>query len=338
MDLNQLLANRRPRWDRLEVLLQRVEQRGFANLTPNEAEELYRLYRLTSSDLNLVQTRTGHPAIVDALEALVGRAYAVLSVPRRVRPMRGWWRIMRHRFPHAVRAHWLMLLLAALVMAAGTAFGAAVTATQPGTETVFLNSHIGRPHLEQSPSARVAELERRQTKHGLVSAQSQTAMTAFLSTNNIRVTLLAFGLGLTFGLGTAIVLFFNGAMLGSLAWLYWQDGVFTFFVAWIGPHGAIELPCILFGAMAGLIVARCQWQKEGGTLWQRIREQGRPLMDLLIGAATLLVLAALIEGGFSQLVEPAVPYELKIVVAATLFGALAAYLFIMPVNVDAESS
>jgi uncharacterized membrane protein SpoIIM required for sporulation len=346
MDLNRLLTHRRPRWGRLEALLDRAEQRGLGNLHPAEAEELYRLYRLTSSDLNLVQTRTGHPAVVDALEALVGRAYAVLNVPRRTRPFYGWWRILRHRFPATVRAHRGALLFAALTMLAGVVFGASATALKPGTEAVFLNSSVGRPHLEQSPSERVARLERRQagaapsaeggqgTGRGNVTGGSMTRMAAFLSTHNIKVTLFAFGLGLTFGVGTIVVLFFNGAMLGSLGWLYFEDGVFTFFVAWVGPHGAIELPCIWFGAAAGLIMARCQWRKEGGTMWQRIRMQGPALIDLLVGAASLLVVAAVIEAGFSQITEPAIPYELKITVAAMLFAALIAYLFFMPIERD----
>ena len=55
-------------------------------------------------------------------------------------------------------------------------------------------------------------------------------------------------------------------------------------------------------------------------------------MDALVGTATLLVLAACIEGGFSQVNEPALPYPLKIGVAAALFIALLVYLFWMPIR------
>jgi uncharacterized membrane protein SpoIIM required for sporulation len=332
MDVNRLLANRRPRWDRLEQLLDRAEQRGLDNLAPAEAEELYRLFRLTASDLNQVQTRTGHPAVVDALEALVARGYAMLSVPARPQPLKAWWHVMRHRFPATVRAQWPLLGLATLTLVAGTLFGAIVTAVAPGSEAVFLNSSVGRPHLEQSPAERVAQLESEQANGGLLSVSRGTAFSAFLFTHNIRVIVTAFALGLTFGLGTMMIVFYTGAMLGSLGWLYWQDGVMLFFAGWIGPHGAIELPCVLFGAAAGLMLAKAQWQKEGGTVWDRIRRQKRALLDWLVGAATLLVLAGIIEGTFSQIHEPALPYGLKISVAALLFAGLLAYLFWMPVR------
>ena len=59
--------------------------------------------------------------------------------------------------------------------------------------------------------------------------------------------------------------------------------------------------------------------------------KARPgLIDLLVGASTLLVLAGTIEGGFSQINEPTIPYAFKIAVACVLFALLLAYLFWMP--------
>jgi uncharacterized membrane protein SpoIIM required for sporulation len=88
--------------------------------------------------------------------------------------------------------------------------------------------------------------------------------TTFLFTHNIRVTVLGFALGFTFGIGTVLILFFNGAMLGSLAALYLSDGVMVFFLAWVGPHGVIELPCVICGCMAGLMLARAQFRRDAG--------------------------------------------------------------------------
>jgi len=57
----------------------------------------------------------------------------------------------------------------------------------------------------------------------------------------------------------------------------------------------------------------------------------RPLTGLVVATATWLVVAGLIEGGFSQVNEPTLPYPLKITVAAGLFVALLAYLFVVRV-------
>lgn len=334
MDLNRFVAERRHRWERLATLLNRVDRAGVSDLPPEQVDELFSLYRLTSSDLNFVQTQTGNPALLESLEQLVGRAYANLAVPRRVRPLRAYWRIMRHDFPSLMRREWKLLTLATLAMLAGILLGVVGTRLEPDTSLVFISAFPG--HLAQSPSERVAELEamERAGRTQIESVGEHATFTTQLFTHNIRVTIFGFALGLTLGVGTMVVLFYNGCILGSLAYLYYEDGVFTFFLAWVGPHGAIELPCILFGCTAGLMLARAQLNVAGGTTWRQIRVMRPALIHILVGTATFLVVAGVIEGGFSQINEPTLPYALKIAVAVLLFVGLAAYLFVLPVAGD----
>ena len=339
MDLNQFFHERQAKWHRLSTLLDRVDESTLAGLTPAEADELFVLYRLASSDLNLIQTRAGNPALLSFLEQLVGRAYANLSAPRRFSFFSSWWRIVRHGFPATLRAESRMLALAATAMAAGVALGFMTTLLMPDAAEVFLPPE----HLEESPRRRVAELEtmEREGKTRIESTGQHSLFTTFLFTHNIRVTVLCFALGFTFGVGTVALLLFNGAMLGSIAARYLTDGVFTFFVAWVGPHGSIELPCVIVGGTAGLMVARAQLRRDRGSTLAQIRADRPALMQLLAGTATLLVIAGIVEGGFSQINEPVLPYELKIFVAGALFIALLAYWFVMPVRPlkpDADSA
>ncbi len=330
MDLNAFLQSRQPRWQRLSHMLERIERLGVSSLPPDDVDEFFRLYRLTSSDLNLVQTRTGNPMIIEYLESLVGRAYGTLSVPRRASFFRSWWMILRHYFPAAIRSERPTLFLCTLVMFAGTLFGYIATTVSPDSAEIFLPAE----HLVQNPRQRVAELEENERKGAsrIQSTGEHGVFSTFLFSHNIRVSILAFALGLTFGLGTAIMVFYNGAMLGSLAALYWADGVFTFFLAWVGPHGSIELPCVVIAGTAGFLLARSQLRRDRDPWTVRMRKIRTKLLDLLIGASSLLVIAGVIEGGFSQINEPTLPYPIKIGVAVGLLSALLAYLFWIPVK------
>lgn len=332
MDLNQFLLQRKPRWHELSDLLDRIDRSGISSLSSAEAESFFSLYRLVSSDLNLVQTRTSNPGLLDYLEGLVARAYAHLSVPHRLHPLRAWWNILRHRFPAAIRAERSVLALSATLMILGAFFGFFTTLVDPRTSTIFLSPFPG--HVLEAPRERVKRLEaeERAGKASIKNAGDHASFSTLLFTHNIRVSVFAFALGFTFGLGTSILLFFNGAILGSLAALYLEDGVITFFFAWVGPHGAIELPCILFASAAGLMLARAQFRRDQGSLRQQLRTLRPRLVTLLIGTASLLVLAGMIEGGFSQVNEPTIPYPLKIAVAVVLFLSLLAYLFWLPVK------
>lgn len=329
VDLNRFIAIRRPRWERLDALLSKVERAGLEALSPDQVDELFALYRLSSSDLTWAQTQTGNPALLDYLEQTVGRAYGLLAPPARAKPVRAWWSMMRHGFPTVVRENVWLLALSALVMLAGASFGALSTIVEPDLARVYLPAE----HLLETPSERVADLEQIEIDGGSrVDGQGFVLFSMFLFTHNIRVCLLAFGLGLTYGIGTAVVLFYNGVILGCIAWRYFDDGVGEFFVAWVGPHAAIELPCIVFAGMAGFMIGRAQWRRDGGSAWRRLSAIRKPLLTVIVATASWLVVAGWVEGGFSQINEPTLPYPLKIAVAGLLFGALLVYLFVVPVR------
>jgi uncharacterized membrane protein SpoIIM required for sporulation len=229
-----------------------------------------------------------------------------------------------------MRAEFPMLLLSACFLFSGTIFGFVATTLSPRSADVFLPQE----HLAETPRDRVARLEKeeREGHSPIDSLDKHGVFTVFLFNNNIRVSVLAFALGLSFGIGTAVVLFYNGVMLGSLAAMYMADGVMTFFVAWVGPHGSIELPCVIFAGTAGFLLARTQLRRGQGSVAAQIRKIRPKLIDMIIGTATLLVVAGFVEGGFSQINEPTLPYWLKTCVAVALFSSLLVYLFWIPVK------
>ena len=331
MDLNQFIQLRRSRWDRLSALLDRISDTGTESLSAAETDEFFSLYRLISSDLNMMQTRGGNPALLDYLEALVARSYQHVAVPPRGGFFRAWWRILRRDFPATVRRQWAIVVLSAAIMFSGTIAGYVITVVKPSAVLSFVPQEFFR----QSPAQMVQEKVQQQSdKNFHYGAGENITFSVFLFTHNIEVSIFCFALGMTFGLGTLVVLFFNGLMCGSLAERFAGDGVMTYFISWVGPHGALELPAICIASAAGLIIARAQWTRGGkhGSVLAAIRAQRQDMLNLLVGAATMLIVAGCIEGGFSQLTAPVIPYWLKITMACMLFAGLLFYLFIMPVK------
>ena len=62
-------------------------------------------------------------------------------------------------------------------------------------------------------------------------------------------------LGMTWGVGTILMLFYNGIMLGGVAVDYIRAGQTKFLLGWLMPHGVIEIPAILIAGQAGLLLA-----------------------------------------------------------------------------------
>ena len=300
-------------------------------MAPAEIEEMFSLYRRTSSDLSLLQTRGGSPALTDYLEALVARAYQQVTAPKGGNFFRGWWRILRYDFPLTVRRQWALVLLATLVMLAGISVSYAITLRHPSAAL----SLVPHEFFRQSPAANVARRIKEQSSAKFhYSAAKNFAFSAMLFTHNIFVGIISFALGMTFGIGTIVFQFFNGCDLVALAARYQADHVFLYFISWVGPHGVLELPAITISSTAGLLMARAQWTRGGrhGGVLPALRALRHDIANLLVGAASLFILAGCIEGGFSQLAAPVIPYSVKIAFAATLFCGLIVYLFIMPVR------
>ena len=331
MDVNQFIARRENQWRRLTVLTDKADHDTVQGFSTEESEEFFALYRQASNDLNLVQTHGGSSALLDYLEMLVARAFQHLAVPQRVKFFATWWHILRYDFPATVRKQWAALLLSALIMCTGTVTGYVLTAEHPATALTLVPAEFFRQSPAQRVAKRIAAESSRQFHY---SGAKNLVFSVFLFTHNIEVAVLTFALGMTFGVGTVVMLFFSGAMLGSLGQRYQADHVGTYFISWVGPHGVLELPAICIAATAGLVIARAMWTGGGpnGGVWAGVRAQRNDLVNLLIGSAHMLVLAGLIEGGFSQVTAPVIPYLLKIFFACAMFGALITYLFFMPVK------
>ncbi len=313
---------RHGRWERLNALLDRLES-GAATLAAKDARELTALYRAASSDLVEEVRRDSESATSEYLRSLVGRGHGLLHRGNPLSIREPLVRFFVRDFPATVRRRVRAVALASLVFVLGVMFGAASLAADPGAGEVLLP--FG--HRYQDPRARV-ESEQTTALDAAGQTLFGTQFSAELMTHNSRVTYLAAALGASGGIGTLLMIFANGAYLGGVGADYVAAGETEFLIAWIGPHGVIEIPAMLLGAAAGLILARALFAP--GLLGRRkaLELAGRDAMILLGGATATLALAGIIEGTFSQMHEPLLPYPLKIAFAVVLGTAYAGYLFV----------
>src|SRR4029078_170349 len=124
------------------------------------------------------------------------------------------------------------------------------------------------------------------------------------------------------------LLFYNGVTLGAVAAMYALDGVTGFFFAWVGPHGGLEIPAIVFGAAAALVTGRAMLAPGDRTRGAALRESFPDAWRMMAATALILVVAGLVEGAFSQFSSKTSPTALKVSVAAVLFTSLMGYLFV----------
>jgi uncharacterized membrane protein SpoIIM required for sporulation len=191
-------------------------------------------------------------------------------------------------------------------MLVGGLFGGLALTFDPDAKEVLMPF----PHLQQDPSERVAQ-EESANRDRLQGAK--TTFSSYLMTHNTKVSIFTLALGITWGIGTVILLFYNGIMLGAVSLDYVLAGQTPFLLGWLLPHGAIEIPAILLAGQAGLVLAGAiiGWGKPV-PMGRRLREVSGDLVTMIFGVAIMLVWAGLIEAFFSQYHEPIIPYSFKI--------------------------
>lgn len=322
IDLPRFIAAERPTWTQLERMLDRLDAEPHRTLALEEARKFHLLYQKVAADLGRIATFASEPELRRYLESLTARAYGEIHETRergrRLQPVPWFLR----EFPRVFRKQFGAFVIATLITLAGALFGSlAVAFDEEAKEAVLpamFANHLG------DPAKRVAEEEK--AEHD----QLQGARTTFASqlmANNISVSIRAMAFGMTWGVGTILLLFYNGVILGVVALDYVLAGQTVFLLGWLLPHGVIEIPAILIAGQAGLVLGKALIGRgDRAPLRARLRTIAPDVMTLIGGVAVLLVWAGLVESFLSQYHEPVIPYWLKIAFGVAELAVLVWFL------------
>ncbi len=273
-----------------------------------EAQRFYFLYQKVSADLARLNTFASEPQLRRYLESLVARAYGEIH---ETRGGGGRWRVVRwflQTFPEAFRRHFMAFVVSVLVTLAGAGFGGFAVALDNEAKEALVPGQFG--HLLGDPAERVREEETAKRDR---MAGSHATFAGSLMANNIRVSILAMALGMSCGVGTLLLLFYNGLILGLVVVDYVAAGQTIFLLGWLMPHGVIEIPAVIIGGQAGLVLGNAILGRgQRASLPERLRAVAPDVMTLIGGVAVLLVWAGIIEAFLSQYHQPVLPYSLKI--------------------------
>ncbi len=289
-------------------MLDRIEERSDRDLTLEEARRFHFLYQKVSADLGRISTFASEPQLRAYLESLVARAYGEIHGTREHGRRKSFARWFVIGFPKAFRRHWNAFALALLVMLVGAGFGGSALLFDSDAKRVLIPAQFS--HLSGDPAERVAWEESAQGEH---MSGGEATFASQLMVNNIRVSIMAMALGMTWGIGSLVVLFSNGVTLGVVAVDYIRAGQTVFLMGWLLPHGSIEIPSVLFAGQAGFVLGRALiGRHDHAPLSERLRKVGRDVATLIGGVAVLLVWAGIVESFFSQYHAPVLPYWVKI--------------------------
>ncbi|SFL94728.1 Uncharacterized membrane protein SpoIIM, required for sporulation [Gracilibacillus orientalis] len=307
MQLNQFIKQHRQDWEQLEKLITQLPKKK----TNEIIEEFQHTYQKVVRQLSYSQTYFPNEDVTNYLNELVGKAHNVLY-----QSQHSSWKQAYHffssKFVGLLLEQWKAIIIALLLFCFGGIASFVAVVENPAHLFGILPENMAQSFdpesLGEEPSAVDAPV-----------------MSAEIMVNNMRVAILAFAGGITFGLLTVYVLIYNGIIVGAIAGLFWNYGSSYVFWAYIVPHGVIELIAIFIAGGAGLLMGYKLFVPGNYSRGYQLKTQTVRSVQLLLGTIPLFVIAGIIEG----FITPAdISLEMKYAVACTTAIGLVAYMII----------
>lgn len=307
------------RWSEIATRVRTAQRRGLVALGENGVRQFADDYRELTADLARLRTATrGVPSNdVFYLNRLVANAHSLLYRGKSL----SLRRVVQYLFddvPREIRRAWRPVGLAALLL-----FGPMIIAGVAVVRTPALETQLASPMMVDRADDGVA---RARAGTGYIEAPElmRPMLASSIVANNVQVAFLAFALGMTAGTLTVLVLVFNGISIGAVYGLYHTRGIGPLLLAFVAPHGVLELGAIVIAGAAGFLLAAGMLFPGDRTRRDALTTNGKRAIHLVAGSAFLLLLAGTLEGFVSPI--PTWPLRDKLLVSAATAVVLAVYL------------
>lgn len=310
MKQSAFVVSRQVHWDQYQAHLKALRRRD----RRARLEEFPGSYRRLCNDLALAQSRGYSLSLVARLEQWVMDGHQFLYQPR-ANMASEIVSFLARGFPTLVREEWRLVLVCSLLL-----FGPMLWLFwHIGTSPEFVYRVLSPDTVEQYEQMYGSD-ERR-----MRSAEDDIFMFAFYIMNNIGVALRTFAGGLVFGLGSFLVLLFNGVQIGAVAAHLSFAGHHENFWTFVIGHGAFELPAIALAGVAGSRMGLSLLLPGRLRRVEALRLAARRAVRLLYGVMLMLLLAAGLEAFWSA---SAVPAMMKYVIGGFLWLLMFGYFLL----------
>jgi len=152
--------------------------------------------------------------------------------------------------------------------------------------------------------------------------------------NNIRVSFHAFVMGVFLSLGTGLILFYNGVMLGAFQYFFYQKGLLLPALLTIWIHGVLEISAIVVAGCAGLVIGNSILFPGTYTRAQSFMAGAPKGLKIVIGLVPIFITAGFLESFVTRHTGMPAPLSVGIISASLLFVVW--YFIIYPLQITSR--
>ncbi len=166
-------------------------------------------------------------------------------------------------------------------------------------------------------------------------SDNQANMFMAITVNNIRVSFMAFALGLFYSVGTVFVLFQNGIMLGAFQYFFYARGLLLASVLKIWIHGTLEISAIIIAGCAGLVMGNSLIFSGTFSRLESFKVGAKKGLKVVIGLVPVFIMAGFLESFVTRLKLP-VPISIAIIAVSAVF--IGWYFVVYPARVHQKTT
>ncbi|MEM6642932.1 MAG: stage II sporulation protein M [Bacteroidota bacterium] len=165
---------------------------------------------------------------------------------------------------------------------------------------------------------------------GVYGVMDQWQMFFMITSNNIRVSFIAFIFGIFTSAGTGMVLFRNGVMLGVFHYFFVQQGFYgdTLLTIWV--HGTIEISVIIIAGGAGITMGNGLLFPGTYPRLYAFKQSAKRGLKIVMGLVPFFIIAGFIESFITRYTEW--PFGAKLAIVLSSLSLIVFYFIILPIR------
>ena len=272
-------------WGRFEQLISKTSD--------GHPDEMSELYNQITNDLSYARTYYDKRSIRVYLNQLAKTVYLQLYKHRRGR-LKNFRRFWTDDLPLALYRARKDLNISLIFFLVSMAIGVLSSIHDPEFAKVILGERYVNMTEEN-----IAKGE----PMAVYASDGEVNMFFRITFNNIIVAFRTYILGAFFGVGTLVIMLYNGIMVGTFQYFFVERALFqeSFLTIWM--HGALEISAIVIAGGAGLTLGRGILFP--GTLprLQSFQIGARRSVKIILGLIPIFITAGFIEAFFTRLTE-----------------------------------
>jgi uncharacterized membrane protein SpoIIM required for sporulation len=279
-------------WERLDELVTRMEKRSIRAISDDDLLDLPALYRTSLSSLSVARDTSLDRALITYLEQLCTRAYFQIYGVQ-TPPHRQIARFFARSWPEAVRALWRETVFCVALTVGAAMVAYFLIRSDPSWFYSIIPEGLAGG---RDPSASAQFLRSTLYDRGGKDDDWLAVFATFLFTHNSQIAIFSFALGFAFAVPTALLILYNGLLLGAFYAVFAAKGLGPNVAAWLMIHGTTEIFAICISGAAGIRIGMAIAFPGRASRMESSVEAGRTAATAMAGTVIMLAVAGLLEG------------------------------------------